>query len=99
MIQPVTLLVIVLMATATYLTRVSGYLFLRNRTLSPRLTRVLEAAPGCVLITVIAPDFVSGNVADLLALAITLLAATRLSILPTVIIAIGSAALLRQVIG
>lgn len=99
MLDPTVLLVIVLMATITYLTRVSGYLFLRNRTLSPRLTTVLEAAPGCVLITVISPDFVSKNPADLIALAIAVVAATRLSILPTVIVAIGSAAALRLIIG
>ena len=34
---------------------------------------VLEAVPGCVLISVIAPRFVSDNPAELLALAITLL--------------------------
>jgi len=99
MIDPVVLLVIVLMASSTYLTRISGYLFLRNKTLSPRLTQVLEAAPGCVLIAVIAPDFVSNRPADLVALAITLVAATRFSILPTVIIAIASAALLHQILG
>jgi uncharacterized membrane protein len=87
------------MASVTYITRISGYLFLRGRTLSPRLTTVLEAAPGCVLITVISPDFVSKNPADLIALVITLIAATRFSILPTVVIAIGSAAVLRFLIG
>jgi uncharacterized membrane protein len=52
-----------------------------------------------VLITVISPDFVSKNPADLIALVITLIAATRFSILPTVVIAIGSAAVLRFLIG
>lgn len=85
------------MATVTYLTRIGGYVFLRNRTLSPRLRTVLENAPGCVLITVIAPDFVTGRPADLLALALTMLAATRLPVLPTVIIAIASAGVLRHV--
>lgn len=85
------------MATVTYLTRIGGYVFLRNRTLSPRLRTVLENAPGCVLITVIAPDFVTGRPADLIALALTMLAATRLPVLPTVIIAIASAGVLRHV--
>ena len=99
MIDPINLVAIVLMASVTYLTRIGGYVMLRNRTLSPRATAVMEAAPGCVLISVIAPDFVSDNPADLLALAITVLAATRLSMLPTVIIAITSAGVLRHVIG
>ncbi|WEX73958.1 AzlD family protein [Sinorhizobium numidicum] len=99
MLDPMYILAIVLMASVTYMTRICGYLFLRNRALSPRLSTVMESAPGCVLITVIAPDFVTGRPADLLALAITLLAATRLSVLPTVVVAITSAGLLRNMFG
>ncbi|SAL05304.1 branched-chain amino acid transport [Caballeronia calidae] len=92
-----TLMTIVAMALVTYGTRVGGYLLLRNRVLSARALAVMEAAPGCVLISVIAPNFASTNPADLAALAMTILAATRLPILPTVLIGIGSAALLRHV--
>ncbi|MER9140640.1 AzlD family protein [Mesorhizobium sp. M0830] len=99
MIDATTVLTIVLMAGVTYLTRIGGYVLLRNRTLSARATAVMEAAPGCVLISVIAPAFVSRNPADLLALAITLIAATRLSMLPTVLIGVASAGLLRHLIG
>jgi uncharacterized membrane protein len=99
MIHASTVLAIVLMAAATYLTRVIGYVGLRNRTLSPRAQTVMEAAPGCVLIAVIAPNFVSERPADLAALAITVVAATRFSILPTVLIGVAAAALLRQVLG
>lgn len=99
MIHTTTLLAILLMATATYLTRVLGYFALRNRSLSARAVTVMESAPGCVLISVIAPDFVSGRLSDLIALAITLLAATRLPMLATVVIGVGSAGLLRYLIG
>lgn len=99
MIDLTTLLTIGLMALATYLTRILGFVALRNRTLSPRAVIVMEAAPGCVLISVIAPHFVSERPADLMALVVTLLAATRLSMLPTVLIGIATAGLLRQVIG
>jgi uncharacterized membrane protein len=99
MIPSSTILAIVLMALATYVTRIGGYLVLRNRTLSPRATAVMEAAPGCVLISVIAPSFVSDRPADLLALAITLAAAMRFSILPTVLIGVASAGLLRHLLG
>ncbi|WP_396901701.1 AzlD family protein [Burkholderia anthina] len=98
-IDPTTLLTIVLMAASTYATRVAGYMVFRNRKLSPRAVRVMEAAPGCVMISVIAPHFVSGKPADLIALAVTLLAATRLSMLPTVVIGVATAGLLRHVIG
>ncbi|AZO44670.1 AzlD family protein [Mesorhizobium sp. M7D.F.Ca.US.005.01.1.1] len=99
MINAATLLIIVLMAGVTYVTRIGGYVVLRNRTLSARAAAVMEAAPGCVLISVIAPAFVSRNPADLLALAITFVAATRLSMLPTVLIGVASAGLLRHLIG
>jgi uncharacterized membrane protein len=59
----------------------------------------MENVPGCVLISVIAPAFVSRSLADLLALGITLLAATRLSLLPTVVIGAAAAGLLRHLIG
>ncbi|HEY9878073.1 MAG TPA: AzlD family protein [Leptolyngbyaceae cyanobacterium] len=95
MIHSTTLLAIVLMACVTYLTRIVGYMMLRNRVLSPRALAVMDAAPGCVLISVIAPSFVSDQPADLIALAITLAAATRLSLLPTVVIGIASAGFLR----
>ncbi|AZV20688.1 MULTISPECIES: AzlD family protein [unclassified Mesorhizobium] len=99
MIDATTFFTIVLMAGVTYLTRIGGYVVLRNRTLSGRATAVMEAAPGCVLIAVIAPAFVSKSPADILALAVTLVAATRLSMLPTVLIGVASAGLLRHFIG
>ncbi|MFA6155123.1 AzlD family protein [Mesorhizobium sp.] len=99
MIDATTFLTIVLMAGITYLTRIGGYVVLRNRRLGVRATAVMAAAPGCVLISVIAPAFVSRHPADLLALAITLIAATRLSMLPTVLIGVFSAGMLRHIIG
>lgn len=99
MIDPLAVLTIVLMASVTYLARIGGYVLLRNRTLSKRATAVMEAAPGCVLISVIAPDFVSDKPADLIALAITIFAAMRFSMLPTVLIGIGAAGACRYLIG
>ena len=95
MIHGTTLLPIVLMAFVTYLTRITGYAVLRNRVLSPRALAVMDAVPGCVLIAVIAPSFVSNQPSGLLALALTLAAATRLPLLPTVIIGVASAGILR----
>ncbi|WP_349434859.1 AzlD family protein [Pararhizobium sp. A13] len=99
MIDPMTFLTIVLMAIVTYATRIGGYLVLRNRALGARATSVMEAAPGCVLISVIAPDFVSNSPADLIAIALTLAAATRFSMLPTVTIGVAAAGFLRHFIG
>ena len=99
MICASTLLTIALMASVTYLTRVLGYVGLRSRDLGPRATAVLEAAPGCVLIAVIAPAFVADRPADLLALAITAAAAARLPLLPTVVLGVAAAGVLRHVLG
>lgn len=99
MIDGPTLVTVVLMATSTYLTRVLGYMALRNRPLSSRMRAVMENVPGCVLISVIAPAFVSDKPANILALAVTLLAATRLSLLPTVVIGIAATGVLRRLLG
>jgi len=97
MIHSMTLLAIICVALTTYATRVLGYLLLKNRTLSVRQKRILEVVPGCVLISVIAPYFVRDNPADFIAMAITLLTASRFSLLPTVILSMLSAAALRLI--
>lgn len=98
MLDTWTLLTILAMASVTYMTRVIGFLALRHRRIGPRMTAVLEAVPGAVLIAVIAPAFTSSRLADQMALALTILAATRFSMLPTVFVGIGSAALLRHLL-
>ena len=98
MIHSTTLYEILSVSATTYLTRILGYVLLKNKTLSNKQRKILEVVPGCVLISVIAPYFVKDNVADLLAIAITLLAASRFSLLPTVVISMLSAALLRTVL-
>lgn len=98
MIHGMTLLAIICVALTTYSTRVLGYILLKNRTLSARQKRILEVVPGCVLISVIAPYFVRDNLVDVIAMAITLLAASRFSLLPTVVVSMISAAALRLVL-
>jgi len=86
---------ILLMALSTYFTRILGYLLLRNRQLSPRMQAIMDVAPGCVLITIISPYFITDKPADLLALAISLFAASRWGLLPVVLISVVSTAVLR----
>ena len=95
MIHSATLSAILFIAATTYLTRILGYVLLKNKTLSNKQRRVLEVVPGCVLISVIAPYFVRNNPADLIAIAVALLAASRFSLLPTVAVSMASAAVLR----
>jgi len=60
----------------------------------------MESAPGCVLISVIAPHFVTGNSADLLALAIMVgAAALRFPMLAVIALGVVSAGLLGMTIG
>jgi uncharacterized membrane protein len=98
MIEATTALTVVLMAGTTYLTRSLGYLVMRDRGFGPRTKAVLDAAPGCVLLAVIAPAFASPRVADLLALSVTGIAALRLPLLPTVLVGVFSAGVLRHVL-
>jgi uncharacterized membrane protein len=96
MISLASLATIIAMAATTYATRIGGYLLLRDRTLGPRTRAMMDAAPGCVLLAVISPFFVATRPADLLALAITVVAACRLPMLLTVIVATGAAGVLRH---
>ena len=97
MIEPADIITFLLMGCVTWLTRIMGYLVLHTTGHWDQRTRaVMEAAPGCVLITVIAPYFASDRPADLIALAITLIFSARFSFLPTVLAGIASAFLLRH---
>ena len=90
-------LTIFLMAFSTYLTRIVGFL-VRNRKLSPMTERIMEAIPGCVLISIIAPVILSGNAANTIAVIITFFAMMRFSLLPTVIISIAVTGILRALL-
>ena len=96
MIHTATLIAILFVAITTYLTRILGYVLLKNKTLSTKQKQILEVVPGCVLISVIAPYFVRDNPTDMIAIVVTLIAASRLSLLPTVIISMSTAAFLRM---
>ncbi|MCU4435604.1 AzlD family protein [Acinetobacter bereziniae] len=98
MIHMTTFIAILCVGLTTYSTRVLGYLVLKNRQLGKRTTRILQVIPGCVLVSVIAPYFVSDHPANLVAIAVTILAACYLSLLPTVMISIVATAMLRYLI-
>lgn len=98
-IDPLNLLAILGMAIATYSTRIAGLWVMRAMRPGPVLTSALDAMPVAVLTAVIAPSLVKGGMADLLAAAITIAAAVRLSLLATVAIGVASAVLLRTAIG
>ncbi|MCL4767533.1 MAG: AzlD domain-containing protein [Hyphomicrobiaceae bacterium] len=98
-LDPVNLAAIIAMVVATYATRIGGLWLLRFARLTPRMQASFDALPVAVLTALIAPSLVKGGAADLIAAALTLLAATRLPLLPVVVIGVASAVLLRHVMG
>lgn len=98
MIHSMTLIAIILIALTTYSTRVLGYSLLKNKSLTKRQSKILEVVPGCVLLSIIAPYFVTSNPADFIAILITLFLAMRFSLLPTVMLSMISSALLRCIL-
>lgn|SRR5690554_4160668 len=98
MIQMNTLIAIILVALTTYATRLLGYVLLKNKTLSKRQRKILEVIPGCVLISMITPYFLRDDPADLIAIMSTLFAASRFGMLPTILISMASAAILRTLL-
>ncbi|QDH18025.1 AzlD family protein [Swingsia samuiensis] len=94
----ISVLTILGMALITYLTRLLGYLFLRGKNLSERTIFFMDILPGCVLISVIAPAFSSGKIPDYIGLIVTIAAAMRFSLLPTMFLGVGSTGLLRYLL-
>jgi uncharacterized membrane protein len=95
-LDPVTLLAIVLMALATYATRAGG-LWLANRfELSERAGAWLDAIPGAILVSLVAPTVLTGGLAETLAAAAVVLVALRTGSLPLAMATgVGAVVLLR----
>jgi uncharacterized membrane protein len=98
MINSSAVITILGMACVTYLTRLLGYLLLKDQTLSPRTKHLLEFAPGCVIISAIAPYFISPHPEMVIAMFIAVACASRLSMLPTLIISVASLAAIKSLI-
>ncbi|WP_347455894.1 AzlD family protein [Acinetobacter sp. ANC 7454] len=98
MIQMSTFIAILLVALTTYCTRILGYVLLKNKTLSKRQQKILQIIPDCVLVSMLVPYFLPKHPANLIAIVLTLCAASRFSILPTILISMVSAAFLRSLL-
>jgi uncharacterized membrane protein len=80
--DPITLLTIVLMALATYATRAGG-LWLANRfDLSERAGAWLDAIPGAILVSLVAPTVLTAGPAEALAAVAVVVVAVRTGSLP-----------------
>ena len=81
-LDPITLLAIVLMALATYATRAGG-LWLANRfELSERAGTWLDAIPGAILVSLVAPAVLTSGPPEALAAVAVVIVAARSGSLP-----------------
>lgn len=88
-------LTILAMLVMTYSTRLLGWLFLKNRRFSVRTQALLEAAPGCVMVSIAAPF----NPAHLCALAVAILVSRKYGLAWTVAACVATAAVLGHLLG
>ncbi|MXN63535.1 hypothetical protein GR183_01345 [Stappia sp. GBMRC 2046] len=98
-IDPTTLFAILGMATATYLTRIAGFVLVSHVRMGKRIETALQAVPPAVLMSVIAPTAFATGYAEAGATVITAAAAFRLPLLAVIAVGVGSLLVLRVVIG
>lgn len=92
--SPLEWLAICAMVAMTYSTRLIGWIFLRNRRLSPRVQKMLEASPACVMAAIVAPAFMTTNPVTLVTLFATVAVARRFGLATTVVFSVACYALL-----
>lgn len=94
-----TLLAIIGMGVATYLTRLSGFYLLRGLNLSDPMKSALDALPPAVLMAVIAPVILATGPVETIAAAITAVVAFfRLPLAVTIVVGIVSVVALRAIL-
>lgn len=93
-----TLLAILAMAAATYLTRIAGLWLVRFLSISGRVKAALDAVPPAILMAVIAPTAFATGWAETAAAGVTVLAALRLPFILAVITGVVSVVLLRCIL-
>jgi uncharacterized membrane protein len=92
------LLVILLMASATYLTRIAGLFLADCFRLEGRRKAAFDAIPAAVLTALIAPTVLTTGPAEAVAGAVTILAAFRLPLYGTVAVAVVAIVVLRMLL-
>jgi uncharacterized membrane protein len=70
-LEPHVLVVIVLMAAATYVTRAGGFWLMRWVRLTPRVEAWIRHLPGAVLVSMVVPAALTRGAAETLAVAVT----------------------------
>ena len=90
-----TLIAMVVMAAITYATRIAGPVIAQRLTLRGRGRAAFDAIPAAVLVAVIAPMALTTGWRESAATAVTILAATRLPLLATIVVGVAAVVLLR----
>ena len=93
MIDPITLITILLMALVTYATRAGGLWLASRLALSGPAEAWVEGIPGAILISIVAPTVLTGGLPEILAALAVVLVALRTNSLPAAM-ATGVAAIL-----
>jgi uncharacterized membrane protein len=97
-VDPALLAAILVMGVATYLTRVSGYLFLRGREVKGRAKAAMDAVPPAILMAVIAPSVFLGTWIEWVGAAVAFASAMlRLPLLLTIAAGVVTVAALRAI--
>lgn len=95
-----TVVAILLMALATYATRVGGLWLASRLPMSGRVEAWLGYIPGAILISLVAPVVVSGGIVDALAAVAVVTVALRTgNLLVSMLTGVGAVLLLRTLIG
>jgi len=94
-VDPLTLAAIVVMAVATYFTRVTGFLVAGRLRLEGRAKAAFDAIPPAVLVAVIAPTALATGWPETAAAGVAAVAATRLPILATIALGVVAVVILR----
>ena len=89
-------LLILALALATYGTRIAGHLILsRFENLDPRVEAALDAVPAAVITALVVPAVLATGMAETIAAGVTILAALRLPVIPTLLIGAVTVSVLR----
>jgi uncharacterized membrane protein len=94
-VDPLTLAAIVVLAVATYFTRVAGFLVAGRLRLEGRAKAAFDAIPPAVLVAVIAPTALATGWPETVAAGVAAVAATRLPILATIVLGVVAVVILR----
>ncbi len=99
MIEPITLIAILLMALVTYATRAGGLWVASRFELSGRAGAWLEGIPGAILISLVAPTVLTGGPAEALAALAVVLVTLRTGSLPAAMLTgVGVVLILRNLL-